>query len=83
MAIRLGIDGHVYEALLMNLDAHASRDRTPENGGSVGLELLAAWRHEFCNGTYRSSALFQESGATDLIRPPGLRAATLCWCRTR
>ena len=71
-ASRLSVDDTVYESLLMNLGAHAGWTTKFENGASIGLDLLAAWRHELLDATFRTGASFRGYGdygfesATDL-----------------
>ena len=72
-ASRLSVDDTVYGSLLMNLGAHAGWTTSLENGASIGLDLLAAWRHELLDATFRTGASFRGYGdygftsATDLL----------------
>ena len=64
-ASRLSIDDAVYESLLMNLGAHAGWTTKFENGASIGVDLLAAWRHELLDATFRTGASFRGYGDYD------------------
>ena len=71
-ASRLNVDETVYQSLLLSLGAHAGLNTTFENGTSLGVDLLAAWRHETLDATFRTGASFREyddydfATATDL-----------------
>ncbi len=71
-AARLEVDETVYQSLLLSLGAHAGWNTRFENGASLGLDLLAAWRHETLDATFRTQSSFREYGdygfatATDL-----------------
>ncbi len=71
-ASRLDVDETVYQSLLFSLGAQAGLNITFENGTSLGVDLLAAWRHETLDATFRTGASFREYGnynfatATDL-----------------
>lgn len=71
-ASRLDVDETVYQSLLLSLGAHAGLNTTFANGTTLGLDLLAAWRHETLDATFRTGASFREyegydfATATDL-----------------
>lgn len=71
-ASRLDVDETVYQSLLLSLGAHAGLNTTFANGTALGLDLLAAWRHETLDATFRTGASFREyegydfATATDL-----------------
>ena len=71
-ASRLNVDETVYQSLLLSLGAHAGLNTTFANGTTLGLDLLAAWRHETLDATFRTGASFREyddydfATATDL-----------------
>ena len=58
-ASRLQVDDSLYDSLLLSLGAHAGWDVTLENGTALGLDVLAAWRHELLDGTFCTTAAFQ------------------------
>ena len=64
-ASRLDVDETAYQSLLFSLGAHAGLNTTFENGTSLGVDLLAAWRHETLDATFRTSASFREYGDYD------------------
>lgn len=64
-ASRLNVDETVYQSLLLSLGAHAGLNTTFENGTSLGVDLLAAWRHETLDATFRTGASFREYGDYD------------------
>ena len=64
-ASRLNVDETVYQSLLLSLGAHAGLNTTFENGTSLGVDLLAAWRHETLEATFRTGASFREYGDYD------------------
>lgn len=64
-ASRLRVDDSLYESLLLSLGAHAGWDVALENGSTLGLDVLAAWRHELLDGTFRTSAAFRGYGSQD------------------
>lgn len=59
-ASRLRVEDSLYDSLLLSLGAHAGWDVTLENGTSLGLDMLAAWRHELLDGTFRTTAAFRD-----------------------
>lgn len=71
-ASRLRVDDSLYDSLLLSLGAHVGWDVALENGSALGLDILAAWRHELLDGTFRTTAAFREysgqsfDSATDL-----------------
>ena len=64
-ASRLDVDETVYQSLLLSLGAHAGLNTTFANGTTLGLDLLAAWRHETLDATFRTGASFREYGNYD------------------
>ena len=64
-ASRLDVDETVYQSLLLSLGAHAGLNTTFANGTSLGVDLLAAWRHETLDATFRTGASFREYGNYD------------------
>lgn len=64
-ASRLDVDETVYQSLLLSLGAHAGLNTTFANGTTLGLDLLAAWRHETLDATFRTGASFREYGGYD------------------
>lgn len=64
-ASRLDVDETVYQSLLLSLGAHAGLNTTFANGTTLGLDLLAAWRHETLDATFRTGASFREYGDFD------------------
>ena len=58
-AARLDVEDTVYDSLLMNLGAHAGWQTTLANGTTLGLDVLAAWRHELLDATFATSAAFR------------------------
>ena len=72
-ASRLRVDDSLYDSLLLSLGAHAGWNVALENGSTLGLDMLAAWRHELLDGTFRTTAAFQGYGpyrfdsATELV----------------
>lgn len=64
-ASRLHVDDSLYESLLLSLGAHAGWDVALENGSTLGLDVLAAWRHELLDGTFRTTAAFRGYGSQD------------------
>ena len=64
-ASRLDVDETVYQSLLLSLGGHAGLNTTFENGTSLGVDLLAAWRHETLDATFRTGASFREYGDYD------------------
>ena len=61
-ASRLHLDARTYESLLLSLGAHAGWSTELENGSGLGLDILAAWRHELLDGTFHTSAAFRGYG---------------------
>lgn len=61
-ASRLHLDARTYESLLLSLGAHAGWSTELENGSGLGLDILAAWRHELLDGTFHTSAAFRDYG---------------------
>ena len=67
------MDDSLYDSLLLSLGAHAGWNVALENGSTLGLDMLAAWRHELLDGTFRTTAAFQGYGpyrfdsATELV----------------
>lgn len=80
-ASRLSVDDTVYESLLMNLGAHAGWTTSLENGASIGLDLLAVWRHELLDATFRTGASFRDYGEYDFKSATNLpgRDSLLLW----
>lgn len=72
-ASRLRVDDSLYDSLLLSLGAHTGWDVALENGSTLGLDVLAAWRHELLDGTFRTTAAFRDytgqnfDSATDLV----------------
>ena len=72
-ASRLRVDDSLYDSLLLSLGVHAGWDVALENGSTLGLDVLAAWRHELLDGTFRTTAAFRDyagqsfESATDLV----------------
>lgn len=64
-ASRLRVDDSLYDSLLLSLGAHAGWDVALENGSSLGLNVLAAWRHELLDGTFRTTAAFRDHASQD------------------
>lgn len=64
-ASRLHLDARTYESLLLSLGAHAGWSTELENGSGLGLDILAAWRHELLDGTFHTSAAFRGYGDRD------------------
>lgn len=64
-ASRLDVDETVYQSLLLSLGAHAGLNTTFANGTSLGVDILAAWRHETLDATFRTGASFREYGDFD------------------
>lgn len=62
-ASRLQVDDSLYDSLLLSLGGHAGWDVRLENGSTLGLDMLAAWRHELLDGTFRTTAAFRDDGA--------------------
>ena len=62
-AASLHVDSAFYDSLLMNLGAHAGFQTALSNGTSLGLDVLAAWRHELLDGNFATSASFRDYGA--------------------
>ena len=62
-AASLHVDKAFYDSLLMNLGAHAGFQTALSNGTSLGLDVLAAWRHELLDGNFATSASFRDYGA--------------------
>ena len=58
-AARLDVEDTVYDSLLMNLGAHAGWQTALANGTTLGLDVLAAWRHELLDATFATSAAFR------------------------
>ncbi len=58
-ATRLNLDAMTYESLQSALGAHVSFEKSFDNGSSLSLEGLAAWRHELSEGTMRTDASFR------------------------
>lgn len=58
-ASRLRVDDSLYDSLPLSLGAHAGWDVALENGSTLGLDVLAAWRHELLDGTFRTTAAFR------------------------
>lgn len=61
-ASRLHLDARTYESLLLSLGAHAGWSTELKNGSGLGLDILAAWRHELLDGTFHTSAAFRGYG---------------------
>lgn len=61
-ASRLHIDARTYESLQLSLGAHAGWSTELENGSGLGLDVLAAWRHELLDGTFHTAAAFRDYG---------------------
>lgn len=61
-ASRLHLDGRMYESLQLALGAHAGWNTELENGSGLGLDILAAWRHELLDGTFHTAAAFRGYG---------------------
>lgn len=59
-ASRLDVDDTVYDSLLLSLGAHAGWTTQLENGSGLGLDLLAAWRHELLDATFCTEAAFRD-----------------------
>lgn len=53
------------DSLLMNLGGHVGWQTALDNGTSLGLDLLAAWRHELLDGNFSTTASFRDYGAYD------------------
>ena len=64
-ASRLNVDETVYQSLLLSLGAHTGLNTIFANGTTLGLDLLAAWRHETLDATFRTGASFREYGDYD------------------
>lgn len=64
-AASLSMDQAFYDSLLMNLGAHAGWQATLASGTRLGLDILAAWRHELLDGDFSSTASFKGYGAYD------------------
>ena len=64
-AASLQVDDALYDSLLMNLGAHAGWQTALDNGTSLGLDVLAAWRHELLDGNFSTTASFRDYGAHD------------------
>lgn len=72
-ASRLRVDDSLYDSLLLSLGAHVGWNVALENGSTIGLDVLAAWRHELLDGTFRTAAAFRDyagqsfDSATDIV----------------
>ena len=64
-AASLQVDDALYDSLLMNLGAHAGWQTALDNGTRLGLDVLAAWRHELLDGNFSTTASFRDYGAHD------------------
>ncbi|MBQ7738199.1 MAG: autotransporter domain-containing protein [Desulfovibrionaceae bacterium] len=61
-ATRLKLDATTYESLQSALGGHASYESSFDNGTTMKVNALAAWRHELSEGTMRTSASFRSYG---------------------
>ena len=61
-ASRLHLDDERYDALPLALGAHAGWHTTVNNGSALDLDIMAAWRHELTDGTFRTNASFRDYG---------------------
>lgn len=59
-ASRLHLDDTLYDSLELSLGAHVAWDTVLENNSTLSTDLLAAWRHELLNGTFRTHAAFRD-----------------------
>lgn len=64
-AARLDVDDTLYDSLLMNLGVHAGWQTDLANGTTLGLDVLAAWRHELLDSNFSTTASFRDYGAHD------------------
>lgn len=62
-ASRLHVEDKLYDSLQLSLGAHAAWNAALENGTTLGVDLLAAWRHELLDGSFRTHAAFRDYGA--------------------
>lgn len=61
-ASRLHLDDERYDVLPLALGAHAGWHTTVNNGSALDLDIMAAWRHELTDGTFRTNASFRDYG---------------------
>ena len=71
-AARLDVDDTLYDSLLMNLGAHAGWQTDLANGTTLGLDVLAAWRHELLDATFATQAAFRGYEAQGFASDSGL-----------
>ena len=71
-AANLDVDAALYESFLMNLGAHAAFRTELENGTILGVDLLAAWRHELSPGRFATTATFSDYGDHSFTSDSGL-----------
>lgn len=58
-ASRLHLGDTLYDSLELSLGAHVAWDTVLENNSTLSTDLLAAWRHELLDGTFRTHAAFR------------------------
>ena len=79
-AADLKVASRTYDTLTLSLGARASMQAYRDNGRATDIDLLAAWRHDLLDGTFRTAAAFRDcdnygfSSSTDL---PGRDALLL------
>lgn len=81
-AARLDVDARLYESLLVSLGGHACLNSLLENGTVLGLDLMAAWRHETLDATFRTRASFRDYGAFDFATATDLPGRDALLVRT-
>lgn len=57
---RLQIESKTYGSLQLALGAHTGWSTTLESGYGLGLDMLAAWRHELLDATLHTEASFRD-----------------------
>lgn len=61
-ASRLHVNETLYQSLLLSVGAHVDLNTELENGTTMEMDLLAAWRHEMLDGTFRTDSYFMDYG---------------------
>lgn len=71
-ASRLHLDGETCNSVPLALGAHAGWNTTVNNGSTLSLDLMAAWKHELADNTLTTRASFQNYGAFPFSSEPPL-----------
>ena len=61
-ASRLHVNETLYQSLLLSVGARVDLNTELENGTTMEMDFLAAWRHEMLDGTFRTDSSFMDYG---------------------